>query len=1366
MAWLPYTLRWPCFLAIIAFTCLLEVAVIVVHSISWRNSGLTTDDGSGVLQIGSKFAPTLLATIYVFLASILLDDVKRTEPFARLSSPAGAQADVSVSWTADAWWDALFSSFPSRHKKTNWAMLCATLSFVLGFLVLSPLSSSLIVSQTVVITQKTQFLQLNIRSNMPLQAKSSSETFYRSISSVLRNVSTSAWISDQYAVLPFWPASFQNAPLGPILFEDDQTWTATTSVFSNELTCEPLQLTNISDGLVGSPGGGGVRSGRHAYLSSPNGCTVHYAYSNDENGAVLWDNPKNFGSKLSFNNSVSAPPPCSQYDEHYVTTVTSPETIMIGEACTVSYFVGDSVVTASRVNGQSMVKIDEQQYRTNRKLVSSTLADISTFQDAFLSSDWNTHLTASDITTEGPGGLLAALYDFSPDRILADTTEQRRNVRQRIKGRFFGELLRNCFDDNQLHDPAETPGLIITSPRRLVVVSAVAITLEVALVIILASLLAAFVLTRPTRRPLGLDADPTSAMSIAKLLPDDMNTVQSFSKIPATTEEKSKLPALTYRYGMDQGKLRLISQESLVSVHNRDSVSTETQTQQDQESMDLKSMKTSTVFGIWPLIVLIIILTIVMIVILTLYIYSQGHELYQKAFVYSVSVSVKGVDLGDVNPASIITTLVAVTIGLWWGSLDTNLRRAQPFLALATGPVNGFKGASTSYRSSYLLWASARAARRKHWLLFLVCTGAFLSQILTIAMSSLWSRQPGTVPMVMQIPKTLELRTVPILSKGIWSNSPRGLDRRSTALSGLFGNLKASWVYGAVVQLSLNGPEPFWSSQGWSFVPIELAPVNASDAGQSTLNRSEPIDTSLTKVTLETPAIRGRLDCSEYNFLDNTSLWLSDWRLPDGAELNPNISHGYELKIDLSLNPLTAEYPLTTLFSSDRRLQCCQNMTNNTASQSSIGYWSPNLSDGQSYYPAISKSWPANFTVKWIRGHAEEATLSYTDGTDLKEDKRNRLIWTEPPQITALNCMPIIETADASVTVDAANGRVIDFKLLGQPQKDDFAWTDDFEAYRHGSPMASEFDVNMTTSHGILFILGILGAADLENLVGATTLRSVPGGDSFYSFSTAERLEEQTFNIRDPGLNVDYMSYAMLSLANNSHSALLDGEVLKKTAQQTFSTFFQHFVNNKISMTSGGYLYQSLGEKLPADIGEPYFPTKPPTNGSANDDSNSTDRTAHVTISRPMEILSMSGPAAWICILILGYLIITCVSLAVASKSYNRLLLRQVNSIADIAFLIAGSHRLLELARRRSLESLKHDDTVEAKLDWFVTDQGDLRWGIEVVGKDHDPTVISPAPSTRESDEFLGSEEVGDGDGDEDASWYDVVISDIMAVGR
>ncbi|KAJ2996583.1 hypothetical protein NUW58_g920 [Xylaria curta] len=1352
--WLPYTLRWPCLLAILTFACFLEIIAVVVHSISWRNSGFVTDDGSGILQVGSKFAPTLLATVYAFLASILLDDVKRTEPFARLSLPGGARADLSVSWTADAWWDALFNSFPSRRKKTSWAMLFATLAFVLGFLIISPLSSSLIVPQTIILTEEREFFKINISPSVPIQAKPLSKTYYRSIGSILRNVSTSAWISDQYAVLPFWPASVKTAPLGPILFDSGQTWTATTSVFSIELSCEPLELKSIGNTTMGG-GFTSIQKARNATLLSQKDCTVNLQYVEgdrfERDGGILWA-PLNKVSNISglsiSGSGASVPPSCPQ-DELYVIGITSPENDIFGEVCEASYFMGDATATASFINGQSIVKIDEEQYHANRKSIPPAIANLSTFQDAFLSPDWSIHLSADDITKYtnqrrpiffGPGNLLAALYDFSPGRMGANSIEQRRNITQRLKRRFFGELLLDCFANNQIHDPTKILGVIATNPRRLVVASVVAITLEVVLIVIIALLLAVFITTRLNRRPLGLEADPASTMSMAKMLSDESVTIQSFLNIPTSNAGETKSTSLKYQYEIQRGKLCLLHQESPTRAASGRNPSTGIQNQRSQRPASLAGAGESTVFSIWQLAALVILLTTTIIAVLALYIYSQRHVLYQKAFVYAVSVSIGRVNLGDVNPASVITTSVAVAIGLWWGSLDTTLRRTQPFLALAKGPVNGYKGVSISYRSSYLLWASVRAVRRRHWMLFLVCTGAFLSQMLTIAMSSLWSRQPGVVSVTMQVPKTLELRHVPILSTGQVSSNPRALDRRSTALAGLFGNMRTSWVYGAVVQLSLNGPEPPWSSQGWNFIPVDLVPAISNDTNiLSSLNRSNPIDSLMTKVTLETPAIRGRLECSEYN-LDNTTLWMADWRLPKGSNLDPNITSGYELQKFLYLglddpgtslrlsNTYGFEDPKrrrTSLFTSDRRIQCCQNATNGNIDESSIGYWSPNILP-RAYFPAISNVWPANFTIKWIRGHPREARLSYANGRDYKEDERIRLIWTERPRMAALNCMPIIETAHASVIVDAANGGVVDFKLLEQPQEDKFAWTDDF--------------------HGC-----------------ATRIGDTSGSESF-QISKAERLEEQTFNIRDPGLNVDYMTFAMLSLVNNNYSALLEGEILKETAQKTFSTFFQHFVNNNVSLTDGGYLYQSLDEKLPTDIGEPFWWTSPNTTTTPSGDisGNATNRMADMSISHPMEVLYMSEIAAWVCILILGYLIIACVLLAVVSKSYNRLLLRQVNSISDVAFLIAGSNGLLKIAREGSLDSLKYDDTVEAKLDWFVTEDGDLRWGIELVNKLNQ--TVPTAPSIPESNEFIVSEESSDAE--EEVSWHDIVVSQIMAVGR
>ncbi|KAI1160922.1 hypothetical protein F5B18DRAFT_469974 [Nemania serpens] len=94
--WLPYTLRWIPLSLVLTLYLLLEIAVTVVHAISSRNSGLVRDDGLSAITVGNKFVPTLSAVVSGLLAMILLDDVKRTEPFASLASPSGATAKVAL----------------------------------------------------------------------------------------------------------------------------------------------------------------------------------------------------------------------------------------------------------------------------------------------------------------------------------------------------------------------------------------------------------------------------------------------------------------------------------------------------------------------------------------------------------------------------------------------------------------------------------------------------------------------------------------------------------------------------------------------------------------------------------------------------------------------------------------------------------------------------------------------------------------------------------------------------------------------------------------------------------------------------------------------------------------------------------------------------------------------------------------------------------------------------------------------------------------------------------------------------------------------------------------------------------------------
>ncbi|KAI4864223.1 hypothetical protein F4820DRAFT_458947 [Hypoxylon rubiginosum] len=1349
--WLPYTLRWP----------YLSITVVILHAISARNFGIVDDNESGGIVVGSKFVPTTLAVIYVLWISIMLDDVKRTEPFARLASPSGALAESSLTWTADAWWTALFDSFPNRSRNTDLAMLFSAITFILGFLVVSPLSSTLLVSQDVVFTRDAKFSQIDMASSMPLQANPFSATYFRAISNILQNVTTSAWLTEKYAVLPFWPDEITQAPLSPFIANDIlQTWAANTTVFSAELDCEDLEFAGVKTAELSGDELFGTTIGISVDLSSRSGCEINLRLDNISSlatsGGAIWSAMGDVAHiDLDQNDNTLTTNSCPQDEVVIFTTPLTNGTAILsnatvtGAACRAFYYVADTQATVALGEGRTLVTIDEPRYLTVRAPIPDRIANMSAFKDVFFASNWTTHVNTKKLAktnhfespfASGPANLLSALYNFSPEQLVADqnvTTNM-----QKIKQRFLAEIFRDAFDRSSSTVPVGIPGNVLNNVRRLVVVPAVAITLEVVIAIQLLLLATIFVYTRPTKRPLGLMADPASSTGLAKLLANEPDTLQSLEYLYDKPTEQLNLELVGKRYQLTGGGIHLVSEGGTDGgadgdidggTANRYSPGNGFHRYTERWQVN-HTAEPEKVFKFWTLLALFALLTSILISIAVLFWYNNTSGLYQTAFVYAIDISANGINLGPINPASIITTLIAVCIGLWWGSLDTTLRRVQPFLALAKESVIGSKGVSVSYRSSYLLWAAFRAVKRRHLVLVLICTGAFFAEIFTIAMSSLWDRGPGTVSSTMEIPRQLQLRNVPLLSTGTLPSSPSSRSYKVGAISSLFSNMRTSWIFGAAVQLSLNGSEPPWSSDGWNFVPSDLSLI-PQEKLQNVKNDTAQLGLS-TDITLETPAIRGRLECSQYDFLSNTSMWLTERNLKDAEIWNitasPNIlSRGYELglpieKLDVSayslqqttffLNPPPGVYDGRSNFSGDytsffvdsRRLQCCQNTTNEEIGESSVGYWSFNQPNGTSY-PDVATTWPANFTVKWIRGRPIEGYKMA--GEWPSDDARTHMIWAEKPQMTAINCMPVIETANASVTVNAADGRVLDFQILDTPRPDEFAWTDDFTIYQTeeaslNSTSPNHYDANLTTSHGVLFLLGLLGAADIDNFGGIAKGTMVPEGQ-------LENVEDQTFNIRDPGLNVDLLTYSMLSLVENDHQALLDVETLKRTTQQTFATLFQHFVNNNVTPKNGGYAYQSINETFPDDIGLP----REPQNNTRPIEARVPPETVTLHISRPVELLQMSGPAAWICIILLAYLLITCVILTIAARQYNKLLPKQVNSIADVAVLLAGSDKLLAIARETSIDIIKYDAASTSKLGWFQDGNGAVRWGVELTDK-------------------------------------------------
>jgi hypothetical protein len=198
-----------------------------------------------VILFGWRFTPTLIAVLYTKATAIIFEDVKRTEPFARLANPApgGASAYGTLLQASKAWWAIFVDMFFKRKRvgKTSWALFCSTIINVLALLAISPLSAALLTSEEVVIPRMTEFTRLVPRSNTQLPLNATRETYFRTISALTRNVTTSAWTSDTSIAFPFWPSS-EKLQLEPNLKSSYKSWQAATSTFTSALDCRNMTL--------------------------------------------------------------------------------------------------------------------------------------------------------------------------------------------------------------------------------------------------------------------------------------------------------------------------------------------------------------------------------------------------------------------------------------------------------------------------------------------------------------------------------------------------------------------------------------------------------------------------------------------------------------------------------------------------------------------------------------------------------------------------------------------------------------------------------------------------------------------------------------------------------------------------------------------------------------------------------------------------------------------------------------------------------------------------------------------------------------------------------------------------------------------
>lgn len=299
-------------------------------------------------------------------------------------------------------------------------------------------------------------------------------------------------------------------------------------------------------------------------------------------------------------------------------------------------------------------------------------------------------------------------------------------------------------------------------------------------------------------------------------------------------------------------------------------------------------------------------------------------------------------------------------------------------------------------------------------------------------------------------------------------------------------------MYTATIQLTLNGSEPAWSKDGWSFVPAMLDSIHKVDLPNNLDASDQSVDASQLNVSFTTPAIRGRIECTEYPsaVFANISNWLLPRDLSNHSYWNsstiPQDDQGNYLEGGYQLGALASwlgrEYPTflyplnssqaalestgdcpgcTTIFINPSEIVCCGNTTSDSRDQSvAVGYWSPNT-DLKSW---TVRQWNQNFTAKWFHGNAVPGISSNVRHAADWDHVDLGLLFPTLPSMSLLNCRPLVESAEADITVNAANGAIQAFSIKSEPKELIDAFSDNFLPHNktHFDPREGYVHYNVT----------------------------------------------------------------------------------------------------------------------------------------------------------------------------------------------------------------------------------------------------------------------------------------------------------------
>lgn len=778
--WLPTALRWPFMLSLFLISLGLAALTLSLTIQSQKNQGLGMVQNTGIFLFGWRFTPTIVATVYTLLTMSVVNDIKRTEPYAKLSRPDGASADSSLFLKFRAMWfqpiDALRKSRNDGFR--NWALFWALMVNILGLLIIVPFSSALLSPRDILLTRDKPFFKLATSTSNPIELLSDDSAVLRTISSILLNTTTSAWVSNDYTVLPFWPTN-SALPLGAALSDSAQEWTANTTVYQADLKCIPMRLKNFANisltqripststvtafatinltSLV-LESSDGCSLGLTAYPPEYTSNTIFKSGGGWWSGAPVFDYPALWAPGNGTINSLDDTHPIllnssTQCGSRSILFFASPykqnEKFQAqGQVCKSSYYSANLPVTVSTFGSSSKFTFDTTRFNITKSSLDSTSLDLTKFESAFFSQNWSSKLQAPDLSSNpllpvrpklgGPLILLGAQNNFDIQSMLADSnlTDQARQIRQR----FFGESMMATFNQLGNQRTNSTEGQVSVGQRRIIVSFPVGILLTA--VFLICSLKIGLVtgFTRLNERPLNISQDPSSTLAAASLISAGQNTRALFEGLDSTSQAWMRKQLGRNIFYIRHGVLYSYDIRDTYQ-HSGKSFLTGTFTHTNFNLIEMPSYavaaftETSSkdwrpkTLRVWLLGPLLVSFIAIISTIAVLFGHFQDSGIFLSLIDSKYDFSRGTVNVITFAPYSIIPTLIAVAIKVWWDTMDRKLRGLQPYVSMSQSPTRLLKGLSLSYASTPILWLVSKAARNRHFLLALVAFGAVTSEL-------------------------------------------------------------------------------------------------------------------------------------------------------------------------------------------------------------------------------------------------------------------------------------------------------------------------------------------------------------------------------------------------------------------------------------------------------------------------------------------------------------------------------------------------------------------------------------------------------------------------------------------------------------